>query len=100
GARRSWAMAVGPPRDPNELMMLADLEANAASAAALPLIERLRAFQPAEADVLLAKLRLRQSRPSEAASALESAFRQFRHDPWAVPQIKQMALDLAQSVGS
>ena len=42
--------------------MAADLEAEAGSDTALPLIEQLRAYQPAEADTILATLRLRQSR--------------------------------------
>ena len=97
GARLAWPRDADP-RDPNELAMLADVEAEAASDAALPLIERLRAYQPGEADVFLAKLRLRQSRTLDAAAALESAFTRFRSDPWPAPRLKQLAVDLAETV--
>ena len=85
-----------PPRDPSELAMAADLEAEAGSEAALPLIEQLRAWQPAEADTILATLRFRQSRFDEAAAALESAFVRLRVDPWPVLRFKQKALALAE----
>ena len=98
-ARQAWPPNADP-RDPNELAMLADVEAEVASDAALPLIEKLRVYQPGEADVLLAKLRLRQSRRADAASALESAFTRFRTDPWPTTRLKQGAVDMAQIVVS
>ena len=78
--------------------MAADLEAEAGSDAALPLIEQLRAYQPAEADTMLATLRLRQSRFDEAAAALESAFVRLRVDPWPVLRFKEKALVLADAL--
>ena len=78
--------------------MAADLEAEAGSDAALPLIEQLRAWQPAEADTILATLRFRQSRFDEAAAALESAIVRFRVDPWPVRRFKEKALVLADVV--
>jgi spermidine synthase len=95
GAREIWRRQTEPPRDPSELAMAADLEAEAGSDTALPLIEQLRAYQPAEADTVLATLRLRQSRLDEAASALEAAFARYRTDPWPLMQFKQKALRLA-----
>ena len=84
-AREIWRGQAERSRDPMELAMAADLEADAGSDMALPLIERLRSFQPAEADIVLASLRFRQSRLDEAATALVSAFVRLRVDPW--PQI-------------
>jgi spermidine synthase len=94
-ARESWGRVSEPPRDPSELAMAADLEAEVGSEAALPLIEQLRAYQPAEADTILATLRLRQSRLDETAAALESAFMRLRADPWPMSKFKQRALTLA-----
>src|SRR5205085_5101209 len=88
------------PRDPVELAMAADLEAEAGSETALPLIEQLRAYQPAEADTILATLRLRQSRFDEAATALSSAFIRLRTDPWPLIRFSQKSLALAETVAA
>jgi spermidine synthase len=100
GARESWRGHTDPPRDPSELAMAADLDADAGSDTALPLIEQLRAYQPAEADTELAVLRLRQSRVADAAAALESALVRLRTDPWPLLAIKQNMLTLADLIVS
>jgi hypothetical protein len=96
--RAMWQQQSEPPRDPSELAMAADLEAEAGSDAALPLIEQLRAYQPAEADTALATLRLRQSRIGEAAAALQSALARYHVDPWQQVRYKQKALTLATAI--
>jgi hypothetical protein len=78
--------------------MAADLEADAGSDAALPLIEQLRGYQPAEADIILATLRLRQSRFEESTAALEAAYVRLRDDPWPIAVYKRRALSLATLV--
>ena len=80
--------------------MAADVEAEAGSDTALPLIEKLRAYQPAEADTILATLRLRQSRTGEAAEALHAALMRFRVDPWPLLRYKQKVLSLAAAIVS
>src|SRR5262249_27649401 len=90
----------GEPRDPSELLLKADTEADAGSSLAPALIDRLRVFQPAEADILLAKLRVRQQNFGDAASALEAALVRLRWDPWPTPQLKEEAVDLAALVGA
>jgi hypothetical protein len=97
-AREIWHGQAEPSRDPLELAMAADLEAEAGSDMALPLIERLRSFQPAEADIVLASLRFRQSRLDEAATALVSAFARLRVDPWPQIRFVQKGLTLAEAV--
>jgi hypothetical protein len=57
----------------------------------------LRGYQPAEADTILATLRLRQSRFEESAAALEAAYVRLRDDPWPI-QVKRRALSLAALV--
>jgi hypothetical protein len=99
GAREIWLGQSEPARDPSELAMAADLEAEAGSDAALPLIERLRAYQPAEADTMLATLRMRQSRFADAASALTAAFARYRVDPWPILRYKEKAVSLATAIG-
>jgi spermidine synthase len=99
GAREIWRGLGEPARDPSELAMAADLEADAGLEIALPLIERLRAYQPAEADTMLATLRARQSRFAEAAAALTAALERYRVDPWPTLRYKEKALGLAAAVG-
>ena len=98
GAWDLWRQQSEPPRDPSELVMAANLDAERGSDTALPLIERLRGYQPAEADTVLAILRLRQSKLPEAASALESAFARYRVDPWPLMRFKLKALALADEL--
>jgi spermidine synthase len=100
GARDKWSRVTEPPRDPSELAMAAELEAEAGSETALPLIEQLRAFEPAEADIMLATLRSRQSRVEDAVAALESAFTRMRVDPWPDPRYKTKALALAATLAA
>jgi hypothetical protein len=99
-AREIWRGQAERSRDPQELVMASDLEADAGSDMALPLIDRLRSFQPAEADIVLASLRFRQSRLDEAATALVSAFVRLRVDPWPQVRFVQKALTLAEAIAN
>jgi spermidine synthase len=97
-ARKAWQRQTRPPIGPTEMAMVADFEAANGSEAALPIIERLRTYQPGEAAVLLATLRFGQGRLEEAAAALEQAFEDFRAEPWALYQFKERAVALAVAV--
>lgn len=99
GARELWRQQTEPPRDPTELAMAAEILADEGSDAALPVIERLRGYQPAEADVVLAALRYRQGRLEEAAAVLKLAIARLQVDPWPLLRLKQLALDIAAAVG-
>ncbi|HZT76889.1 MAG TPA: fused MFS/spermidine synthase [Vicinamibacterales bacterium] len=98
GALAMWQTQTDPPRDPAELAMAADLAALTGSDAAVPLAERLRSYDATEADIVLAELRVGQKQPADALPLLESAFVRMRTDPWALPSLKQKALDLAEVV--
>jgi hypothetical protein len=98
GARLNWSFQPGAAHDLNELAMLADIEAESGDDAALPLIAQLRAYQPGEADTMLATLRTRQSKPEDAVEAIERAFAQFRISPWATTRYQRGALELARRV--
>jgi hypothetical protein len=99
-ARRAWAEYPNAARDLDEVAMLAELNAEAGSNDALPLVNEMRSDDMGEADTVLAVLRFRQSRFDEAARALEEAFAQFRVNPWTTLRFKQQAIDLANSLGS
>ena len=100
GVRELWHRQTDPPRDPSELALAADVEADAGADAALPLISHLRAYQPAEADVILAGFFLKRQQYDMAASALERAFNRLRDDPWPLLAFKDKALRLAGVLGS
>jgi spermidine synthase len=97
-ARSTWQRQANPPRDPTELLMVADLAAEAGSDDALSLVEQLRSFSPGEADVLLATMRLQQSKVDEAAAAVEAALIRFRTDPWPILQLKGRAIETAAAI--
>jgi hypothetical protein len=94
-ARRQWEQQPEPARDPTEIAMLADITADTGLEGAIPFIDRLRQYQPGEADVMLTSLRLRQARVAEAVSAVESAITRFRTDPWPLTRYMEHALQLA-----
>src|SRR5262249_9436389 len=86
GAADAWSHQHDGPRDLIETRMLAGIEAQRGSDAALEWIARIRPFEPGESDALLALLRWRQERNPEAADALRQAFVAFRTDPWVMQQ--------------
>jgi spermidine synthase len=95
GARDLWRRQTDGPRDLDELALAADVEADAGSPAAAPLIDRLRAYQPGEADTILSVLRFRERNGGAAIAAIESALARFQIDPWPLVAFKQKALALA-----
>jgi spermidine synthase len=99
-ARAVWGQQSEPPADQNEVAMVADIQATAASPDAAATIERLRHFHTGEADVMLAELRYAQRDFDGAAAALERAFATFRSDPWALPRFTQKGVGRAQLLGS
>lgn len=99
-AGRAWPAQARTPFDPTELAMLADIEATAGSDAALIYLGQLHRYQPGEADAILAELQFHQSRDEDAAASLESAFRRFRTDPWALTRFKRKAVGLAGPVAA
>jgi len=86
------------PRDLNEIALLADIHASDGSEAARPYLEALRVTQPTEADVLLAKLLVRQRKMDEAARLVEGVLARLRVDPWPLHSYKEQALGLADTV--
>ena len=94
GARVAWQEQSGGERDLLDVRLLAGIEADSGSDSALPWIERIRAHEPAEADALAARLRLRQGRIPETLAALQASFTGFRTDPWPTQGAMQSALNL------
>lgn len=98
GALSKWRFQDRAPSGVTEISIVAEGLAEAGDDAALPLIDRLRRFQPVEASAVLARLRLRQGKRDEAIAALERAFIAFRADPWPSSAVMRRALELAGEV--
>jgi spermidine synthase/tetratricopeptide (TPR) repeat protein len=97
-ARAAWQQLADQPRNLTELAMVADLEADAGSEDAMPCIDELRKYQPAEADVLLAAFHLKRGEFDGAATAIESAIVRLRTDPWPMQRYKEKALSIADAI--
>ena len=94
-ALQAWRAQDEEPSGPNEIALVAEVTADAGDEGALAYIEALRAYQPAEADACLGRLRLRQGWHEASLAALEAAFARYRTDPWPLPLAMQGALDAA-----
>ncbi|PTL75838.1 spermidine synthase [Vitiosangium sp. GDMCC 1.1324] len=86
-AVRAWREGGWEPKGLTDTVMVGQLLAQVGDDAALPLIERLRALRPADAELMLARLRSRQARYAEATEALERAFALLRGSPWALQSL-------------
>ncbi|HEV8130967.1 MAG TPA: fused MFS/spermidine synthase [Acidobacteriota bacterium] len=95
-----WKSQPKPPSNLTELVMLAECLADAGEDNAYPYIETLRAVQPLEAAIMIARLSWRQHRAKEATAALEAAFERYREDPWPWQKLLERALDLAVTVAT
>lgn len=97
-AVENWKRQPRPPEDLTELMFMATAYNETASEEAVPLIEKIRQYQPVEADALLAHLRWRQRRGLEAYDAMELALLGFRRDPWPHFDLMRRTIALAQDM--
>ena len=98
GVVAAWREQPRPAARSFELGMLADALTDVGDADALPLVEKLRVFEPTEADALTARLLFHQGRPADATGALEAAFRAYRDDPWPRLEVMHRSLDLAMDL--
>lgn len=93
-----WFSQHGDPRTPTEIAALAESLANAGDERARAYIEKLRGYQPTEADAVEARLLLRQGKPREATAAIESTFERHRRDAWPWAVIGRRAIDTAEEI--
>ena len=90
-----WQTQGREPEDPTELAMVAEAMAEEGDAGAEAYAAKLRAFMPAEADAVLARLLAHQGKLDEALDALSRALVRHRTDPWPWPVIMRHAVELA-----
>jgi hypothetical protein len=97
-AAAQWRAQPRDPSGPTELAALGPAYAEAGDETAKTLVDRLREIEPVEADVVLARLRMRQGKPDEATAALTAAFRGYRTDMWPWPVIMDQSFQLAKEL--
>jgi hypothetical protein len=95
-----WQSQRHDPKNPTELAVVAEAYASSADDRARTYIEKLRVYQPTEADAIYARLLARLGKPKDAAVALEGAFERHRHDVWPWVVITKHAFDTAEEVAA
>lgn len=100
GCLAAWSAQPRKPEYPFELAVVAEALADKGDESARSLIEKLREFRPAEADVILARLLWKKGEMEKAFDALKSAILRIRKDPWFfnvnMTHAMQMAIQLAK----
>ncbi|HEX3583687.1 MAG TPA: spermidine synthase [Thermoanaerobaculia bacterium] len=93
---RSWELwqALRNVESPLESLAVAEALANRGDEKAWPYIESLHSIAPVESAAVLARLRWRQGRVSEAVDALTYAFGEYRKNPWPLPTAIRRALTI------
>jgi spermidine synthase len=94
----TWRSQPREPRGPTETAALAEAMASTADDRARPSIEKLRAFEPTEAELVLARLLVRQHKPKEAAAAILRGFALHHADVWPWPVISHHAFDTLEEI--
>jgi spermidine synthase len=95
-----WQSQRRDPKSPTELAVVAESFASAGDDRARTYIEKLRGYQPTEAEAIYARLLARKGKNSEAAAALETAFERHRHDVWPWVVITRHAFTTADEVAA
>ncbi|XXF77053.1 fused MFS/spermidine synthase [Myxococcaceae bacterium GXIMD 01537] len=91
----SWRKSPWEPQGIQELSGLGLALASAGEEAAASMAEQLRPYLPMEADTILARLRLRQGKLTEATEALERAFTRLKAEPWGSSDARALLLQNA-----
>ena len=89
-----WKKQEQAPRTPVEVAMMAEGLAEAGDQAAVEYAQRLGAWEPGEADLVMGRLLARSGKEGEAVDYLVKAFKRFRDDPWALPCMMRRGLTL------
>jgi hypothetical protein len=95
-----WRAQAREPMGPLETQALGTALADVGDDAAVTYAEALRAWEPGEADAIVARLHLRKGDLEGATSALEAGFVRLRADPWPLRVVVARTLDLATQVAA
>jgi spermidine synthase len=95
-----WQSQRHDPKSPTELAVVAESYASAGDDRARTYIEKLRVYQPTEAQLVYARMLARQGKNAEATAALEAGFERHRHDVWPWVVITRHAFTTADEVAA
>jgi spermidine synthase len=90
--RAAWLSAPWEPAGPLELVMVGEALADGADARAGAVALKLREFEPAEADAVLARYLWTQQQWEACFVASAAALQRFRGDPWPLPAVMRRLL--------
>lgn len=99
-AAASWDQERWLPASSRQLATLAHSLAVAGDERAMAMAERLREWQPTEADAIAGVLRARQQRFGEAAPLIVRALERYRDDPWPLSGVMESALSIAPDLAA
>jgi spermidine synthase len=95
-ALTAWRAQPQAPVGITETQLVAEGLAEVGDESALPLAAALQRRSETEAQAIVARLRMRQLRFADAATALEASFAAYRQGPWAPATFMMRTLTLAQ----
>jgi spermidine synthase/MFS family permease len=98
GALGAWRAAGWQPQGLFELAAVSQSLAEAGDEASLPFIEQLRAYTRTDAELLVAVLRSRQGRTTEATESMERALAMLREEPWLSRRMSKRLIKLAHEI--
>ena len=90
--RAQWLSAPWEPAGPLDLVMVGEALADGADARAGAVALKLREFEPAEADAVLARYLWTQQQWEACFVASAAALQRFRGDPWPLPAVMRRLL--------
>jgi len=92
GVRGQWLSAPWEPSDPLELVMVGEALADGGDARSAACALKLRDFEPAEADAVLARYLWTQQKWEACFVAAATSFQRYRIDPWPLPAVMRRLL--------
>jgi spermidine synthase len=91
----AWMDGPWTPAGPLELAMIGEALADGGDARTLEFAEKLRPYQPAEADAILARYLWSQGKFKECYEATSAALIRYRQDPWPISALMYRLLAVA-----
>lgn len=96
--RDAWLAGPWEPEGPLEIVMVGEALADGGDSRAVSYAARLRDFQPAESDAILARYLWTQQKWDDCFLASASALTRYRSDPWALVPVMRRLLAVVEDL--